>query len=63
MPRKLVSEIKPGEGERTMRNSWVRHSTWNMYLSRRFRWERSAESSSVVRERDARAVEMSVSGD
>jgi hypothetical protein len=34
-----------------------------MYLSRRFKWERRAESSSVVRERDARAVEMSFSGD
>ena len=34
-----------------------------MYLSRRFRCDRSAESSSVVREREARAEEMSCSGD
>jgi hypothetical protein len=34
-----------------------------MYLSRRFRCDRRAESSSVVKEREARAEEISCSGD
>ena len=46
-----------------MRNSCERHSTWNMYLSSKFKCDNRAESSSVDRERDASAEEMSFSGD
>ena len=39
----------------------MRHSTWNMYLSRRFRWSKSAESNSVLNDNEASASETSFS--